>query len=152
MPESTVLPKRIEVRRAKWAGQALYLDIYVRENAGTKTVTAPDGSQQALYTYDEVQVRVPAPARLRAAGDFSAAAHRHGSQRALKLAIHKAMKAQTVAGGEVRQALADALTPATLRQVNWRDEARSLPAGVRTKIKTALASQAEWAKGPLVAP
>jgi len=152
MPESTVLPKRIEVRRAKWAGQALYLDIYVRENAGTKTITVPDGSQQNLYTYDEVQVRVPVPARLRAAGNFNIAARRHGVQRALKRAIHNTMKAQSTAGDEVRQALADALTPETLHQVDWRDHTRSLPAGVRTKIKTALGSRAEWAKGPLVVP
>jgi len=150
MAESTIKPRRIEVRKAEWAGQDLYLFAYLRENLGTKTVEDPSGGSQTLYTYDEVQVRLPVPARMKREAPFAAASRRHAGQAGVKSAVHGAMKAVSARGDEVRQAVQDALTPPqNLKLVVGRRRLQDVPAGVRGKIVSALVSQAEWAKGEL---
>lgn len=150
MAESTVKPQRIEVRKAEWAGQGLYLFVYLRENLGTKTVEDPDGGTQTLYTYDEVQVRLPVPARLKREAPFAAASRRHASQIYVKSAVHGVMKSASARGDEVRRGVEDALTPPkNLRLVVGRRRLQNVPAGIRGKIVSALTSQAEWAKGRL---
>jgi hypothetical protein len=55
MPESAIKQPVLEVRKAHRDGDGAYLWMYVRGNPGTR-----EGEEgETLYTYDEIQVKVP---------------------------------------------------------------------------------------------
>lgn len=64
MPESTIRPARLAIRKQILEGQITYMYVYIRDNVSKKTVKDVDGNLTTLYVYDEQQVRVAIPQKL----------------------------------------------------------------------------------------
>jgi hypothetical protein len=139
MPESTILPRAISVRKVTKAEDGSYgLWLYLRDNATTRTIIDLEGNPTTLYVYDEVHVHIQLPAEVANKLDLRILKghwrewHKRRQDK-LRPAIRELMKKKLS-----RQKLA----AAKIKAVNHRDELSEV--GNVTTVRQVLGSLARW--------